>query len=110
MMKYLFLMTISLLLMSNETFGQAQKSLNLNNVLIIAQQDDLSDRYTVEVALLQLFNSYNIQSKASLNVLKQGGSPDVLMSDSLVQSLKEQGIDTYLLVSVRGYNNRFKPS
>src|SRR5690554_7727620 len=32
------------------------------------------------------------------------------MADTTRQNLKEKGIDTYLLVSVRGYNNRFKPS
>lgn len=109
-MKYLFLITMTTLLMNNKTWSQDNGSLNLKNVLVVAQQDDLSDRYTVEIALLQLFNSYNINAKASLNVLKQGGSAEILMNDSTIQILKEQGIDTYLLVSVRGFNNRFKPS
>ncbi|HLW29362.1 MAG TPA: hypothetical protein VKX29_00785 [Brumimicrobium sp.] len=109
-MKYLFIITITILLINDKVWSQSDEPLNLKNVLVVAQQDDLSDRYTVEIALLQLFNSYNIKSKASLNVLKQGGSADILMADTTVQMLKDQGIDTYLLVSVRGFNNRFKPS
>lgn len=107
-MKYLLLITVALIMSYSKTW--AQEDLNLKNVLIIAQQDELSDRYSVEIGLLQMFNSYNIKSKASLNVLKQGGSADILLSDSTRQKLKEEGIDTYLLVSVRGFNNRFKPS
>ena len=109
-MKYILLITIALFLSNSNSWAQDNEKLNLKNVLVVAQQDDLSDRYTVEIALLQLFNSYNIKSLASLNVLKQGGSADILMTDSTRQYLKEQGIDTYLLVSVRGFNSRFKPS
>lgn len=109
-MKYILLITFTLLLSNSNVWAQNDTKLNLKNVLVVAQQDDLSDRYTVEIALLQLFNSYNIKSLASLNVLKQGGSADILMSDTTRQQLNEKGIDTYLLVSVRGFNNRFKPS
>ncbi|WP_299206676.1 hypothetical protein [Brumimicrobium sp.] len=109
-MKYLLLITFTLLLTSANVWAQKNDELKLRNVLVVAQQDDLSDRYSVEVALLELFKSYDIKTIASLNVLKQGGSADVLMADTTRQNLKEKGIDTYLLVSVRGYNNRFKPS
>ncbi|HLW38765.1 MAG TPA: hypothetical protein VKX31_00145 [Brumimicrobium sp.] len=104
------LCTLFIVIASN-VWGQVKnQDLNLTNVLVVAQQDDLSDRYSLEVALLQLFNYYDIKSKASLNIIKEGGSPDILVSDSIQQQLKEEGIDTYLLVSVRGYDNRFKPS
>lgn len=109
-MKYLLLITFTLLLTSANVWAQKNDELKLRNVLVVAQQDDLSDRYSVEVALLELFKSYDIKTIASLNVLKQGGSADILMADTTRQNLKEKGIDTYLLVSVRGYNNRFKPS
>lgn len=90
--------------------AQNSESLNLKNVLIVGQQDEVSDRYTLEVGLLQLFSSYNVKSKAALNVVKTRGSDEILASDSVYQKLKSEGIDTYLLVSIRGYNNRFKPS
>ena len=88
----------------------AQENLNLKNVLVVAQQDDISDRYSLEVALLQLFSNYKVKSKASLNVIKQGATAEALASDSIRQQLKEEGIDTYLLVSVRGYDNKFNSS
>lgn len=86
------------------------EELQLENVLVIAQQDKVKDRYSMEVAFLELFNRYGIESKASLNVLKQGGDPTVLLTDSLQNKLKSEGIDTYLLISVRGYDKRFRPS
>lgn len=92
------------------SFLFAQEKMDLSNVLVIAQQDDPSDRYSLEVALLQLFNSYDIKTKASLNVLKQGGTAEVLLSDSLQKKLKKEGIDTYMLISVRGYDKRFRPA
>lgn len=82
----------------------------LENALVVAQQDKQEDRYSLEVALIQLFNSYDIKTKASLNVIKQGGSPNILLNDSVQKSLKSQGIDTYMLVSVRGFDKRYKTS
>lgn len=102
---------ICLMVIACVSQGMTQdEELNLDNVLVIAQQDKQSDRYSLEVALLQLFNQYNIKTKASLNVLKQGGSADVLLTDSLQNKLKSEGIDTYMLISVRGYDKRFRPA
>lgn len=86
------------------------EEINLTNALVIAQQDEQSDRYSLEVAILQLLNSYGVKTKASLNVLKQGGTADVLLTDSLKNKLINEGIDTYMLISVRGYDKRFRPS
>ncbi|PKR80183.1 hypothetical protein CW751_11000 [Brumimicrobium salinarum] len=108
-MKYLIII-ISTFLIIQSVSAQNEQELDLENVLVVAQQDDLSDRYTLEVALLELFNRYGINTKASLNVIKQGGAANILQADSTVQKLKSEGIDTYLLVSIRGYNKRFKPS
>lgn len=109
-MKNILLITISVLFLCQNTWSQEAESLNLKNVLIVGQQDELSDRYTLEVGLLQLFSSYNVKSKASLNTIKEGGTDEILLNDSIYKKLKSEGIDTYLLVSIRGYNKRFKPS
>lgn len=101
---------VGVVIMFFSSFLFAQEKMDLSNVLVIAQQDDPSDRYSLEVALLQLFNSYDIKTKASLNVLKQGGTAEVLLSDSLQKKLKNEGIDTYMLISVRGYDKRFRPA
>ncbi|RYM35764.1 hypothetical protein ERX46_01860 [Brumimicrobium glaciale] len=109
-MKNLFLITLSAMFLSLNMWAQEAEPLNLRNVLVVGQQDDLSDRYILEVGLLQLFSEYKIKTKASLNVVKQRGTDELLLNDSIHQKLKSEGIDTYLLVSIRGYNKRFKPS
>lgn len=109
-MKYIFLFVFALSFSSQNLWAQKNQKLNLKNALIIAQQNDLSDRYSLESALIQLFSSYNVNSKAALNVIKEGGSPDILLSDSVRQKLNEEGIDTYLLVSIRGFDRRYKPA
>lgn len=111
-MKIYINLIISSFLLSTSIFAQDEKKeeFRLENVLVVAQQDKQEDRYSLEVSLMQLFNSYNIKTKASLNVVKQGGSPTILLNDSVQKSLKTEGIDTYMLISVRGYDKRFKPS
>lgn len=109
-MKYIIIIIIFLGLQSQVLWTQENAKLNLKNVLVVSQQDDLSDRYSLEIALLQLFNDYKIKSKASLNIVKEGGNLNVLASDSVQKKLEDEGIDTYLLVSVRGFDSRFKPS
>lgn len=110
-MKLYFNLIIASLLISTSFFAQDnKKEFQLDNVLVVAQQDKQEDRYSLEVSLMQLFNSYNLKTKASLNVIKQGGSPKILLNDSVQNSLQKEGIDTYMLISVRGYDKRFKPS
>lgn len=106
--KNILTVVLTITFLSAQTW--AQEPFRLKNTLVVAQQDDVSDRYSLEIALIQLFSEYGVRSKASLNVIKEGGSPTILLNDSIQNSLKEEGIDTYLLVSVRGYDNRFKPS
>tara|TARA_R100000951_G_C2603089_1_gene168794 strand:- start:24 stop:575 length:552 start_codon:yes stop_codon:yes gene_type:complete len=111
-MKIYISLIFSSFLLSTSIIAQDKedKDFKLDNVLVVAQQDKQEDRYSLEVSLMQLFNSYDIKTKASLNVVKQGGSPKILLNDSVQKSLKNEGIDTYMLISVRGYDKRFKPS
>ncbi|MCR9171412.1 MAG: hypothetical protein NXI10_02900 [bacterium] len=87
-----------------------QEPLNLNNVVIIGQMDDPADRYSVEISMTELFANAGIKSKASLNIIKQGGDSQALASDSVGTTLKSEGFDTYMIISVRGYDKRFKTS
>ena len=109
-MKYIFLFIFTVSFTFQSLWAQENQELNLKNALIIAQQNDLSDRYSLESAMMQLFSAYHIRSKASLNVVKEGGSPHILLSDSVRSKLKEEGIDTYLLISIRGFDRRFQPA
>lgn len=107
----LLLLLMTILLLPTASWAQNNKEgLHLKNALVIAQQDDLSDRYSIEGDIVRLFAQYHIHAIPSLNIVKQGGSPDILMSDSIQKVLKQKGIDTYVLVSIRGYDKRFKLS
>ena len=85
-------------------------SIDLTNVLVIGQLDNSEDRYSLEINLTQMFTSAGVKTIPSLNILKLGGDAIILASDSMKQILASQGIDTYVIVSVRGYDRRFKVS
>lgn len=104
------LLFIIALIFFSLTIRSQDQPLNLTNVLVVGQQDKLQDQYTLELAVLELMQENNINAKASLNVIKQGQGPTVLASDSIQRKLVNEGIDTYMLISVRGYDKRFNPS
>lgn len=85
-------------------------SLNLTNVLVIAQLDKSEDRYTLEINLTELFADCGVKTMASLNVMKRGAQMTTLAEDSIKNIIKSKGIDTYVLVSIRGFDNKFKPA
>lgn len=104
-----FSLFIALLFCASFGFSQTD-SLNLTNALVVGQLDKPEDRFTMEINLTQLLAENGIKAMASLNVLKQGTSTEALASDSIQNMLKAKGIDTYVLVSVRGYDRKFKAS
>lgn len=92
-------------------FGQAKFApLKLNNALVVSHLDKESDQFSLEIAVSDVLSRSRVKNTVSLNVLKAGGDPQVLMTDSLTQLLKTKGINTLMLVSVRGFDNRFRPS
>lgn len=104
-----FYLIVAALLCFTCGFSQT-KNLHLKNVLVVGQLDKAEDRFTMEINLTQLLAENGIKAMASLNILKEGTSPEVLASDSIQNALKAKGIDTYVLVSVRGYDRKFKPA
>jgi hypothetical protein len=105
---YLFILISSF---SLNTLAQGDsKEFKLTNTIVVAQQDKPEDRYSLEINVLQLLASRGINTKASLNIVKQGGSPLILSEDSIQKQVLNEGFDTYMLISVRGYDKKFKPS
>ena len=109
-MKSIIAISALLLVFGANAQKKNETPLNLTNVVIIGQMDDPADRYSVEINMTELFSAYNVQSKASLNLMKQGADSQALASDSIMTMLKGQGYDTYVLISVRGYDKTFKVS
>ena len=98
---FLFLATLS--------FAQV-KNVKLTNCVVIGQFDKPEDRFTIESTTAGVFSANGIKTTPSVNYVKTGGSSSVLAEDSLKSLLKENGFDTYVIVSVRGYDRTFKPS
>jgi hypothetical protein len=101
-----------ILLIASSCFGLDSYSQGLkeSSILVIGQFDRPDERYAVEVTLTELFSKQGLKAMPSLNILKQGSDPLVLASDTLQQLLLGKNIKTYLVVNVRGYDRRFKPS
>ena len=108
-MRFLGLTIIALLLL-NFTVKAQEEPLNLDNALVVAMQDKMEDRYTLELAVIELLRKHNVLAKSSLNILKDGQDPMILASDSIKRNLSNAGVNTYMLISVRGFNKRFNPS
>ena len=107
MKKYIYLFV--LLATVNVSFAQKVK-LGLKNAVVIGQLDNAEDRYSLEINLTELLTSRGVKTVPSLNIMKMGSDSQLFASDSMTQVLKAKGIDTYILVSVRGYDRKFKPS
>lgn len=107
------LLTFGFILLVFGTFAQKKEKpapLKLRNVVIIGQMDDPADRYSVEISMTELFGAVGVKSKASLNLMKQGADSQILASDSVANELAQKGFDTYVVISVRGYDKNFKTS
>lgn len=91
-------------------FSQKKVKLGLTNAVVIGQMDNQEDRYSIEINLTEMFSSRGIKAVPSLNLIKLGSDSQQLSSDSIAAVLKSKGIDTYVLVSVRGYDRTFKLS
>ncbi|HLU86966.1 MAG TPA: hypothetical protein VKZ44_04360 [Taishania sp.] len=100
---------IIMLLTTLTTFGQLS-NLKLKNVVVIGQFDKNEDRYTIESTMTSILKDFNIPSTPSVNYVKTGQSTQVLLSDSVQAILKEKGFDTYVVVSVRGYDRKYNVS
>ena len=107
-MKLNLILLIAVITLTNSGFYCQNES--KGKVLIIGQFDRPDERYAIEVTLTEIFAQNGLEAIPSLNILKQGSDPSVLASDTLQSMLAKQGITTYLVVNVRGYDRRFKAS
>lgn len=98
-----------MLLLAFQSTAQKEK-FSLTNALIVGQMDKEDERYFLEIALTEFFADRGVKCVPSINILKQGSDLDLLATDSLRSIVRAKGLDTYLLVSVRGYDSRFKKS
>jgi len=88
--------------------GQQTAPFQLTNAFIVAQLDRPEEKFSLEINLAELFSEQGVNVFPSLNILKQGQNPTVLASDSVTSILKNKQLDTYVLVSVRGYDRNYR--
>ncbi len=86
----------------------AQKIEKLDNVLVVAQFDKEEDRFSMEIAMTEMLIEAGIKAYPSLNFLKRGSSPNLLIMDSIQNVFKAKGITKVILVSVRGFDTKYK--
>ena len=82
-------------------------SITLQNVLVVGQMDTPEDRYSIEINLADMFASQNIKAIPSLNILKMGNDSRLLATDSIQKMVAEKGVDTYCIVSIRGFDRKY---
>ena len=108
-MKYsLILFATFFVLVSQNKIHSQTKTLGLKNVFVIGQLDKPEDRYSMEINVTEIFTDLGIKAIPSLNMLKLGTDASLIATDSMKQVISAKGIDTYLLVSVRGYDKIYK--
>lgn len=105
-MKYTLL--FGFLIMCYSSF--AQVGFSLSNAVIIGQFDKPEDRFSIEINTTELLSSLGIKSMPSLNLLKTGADSRLIATDSIKAIIRDKGFDTYLIISVKGYDRRFKVS
>ena len=86
---------------------KAKTSISLTNVLVIGQMDTPADRYSIEVALTEMLASNGVKAVPSLNVLKLGSDARNLVTDSIQRMVAAKGVDTYCIVSIRGFDRKY---
>jgi hypothetical protein len=88
----------------------AQNDFRVTNAVIIGQFDKAEDRFSIEINTTEILAAQGIKATPSLNLLKTGADSRLLCTDSLKALVRSKGFDTYLIISVRGYDKRFKVS
>ncbi|TXI84120.1 MAG: hypothetical protein E6Q38_02360 [Crocinitomicaceae bacterium] len=101
-------LTLFLLLLLAVNVQAQKESIQLKNALVVGQLDKAEDRYSVEINLTELLTEAGVKAIPSLNILKMGSDASIIATDSVQQLIAAKGIDTYILVSVRGYDKKFK--
>jgi len=88
---------------------KVKTKIKLTNALVIGQMNNPDDRYSIEIAVTQMLRNANVKAEPSLNLLKLGSDSRILATDSLVEVVKQKGIDTYMLISIRGFDRKYRP-
>jgi hypothetical protein len=89
---------------------KVKTSISLQNALVIGQMDTPEDRYSIEITLTEMLAGKGVKAVPSLNVLKLGSDARTLATDSIQKVIAAKGVDTYCLVTIRGFDRKYTVS
>jgi len=82
---------------------------NLKGVMLLVKNDNAQERFSIEANLGKIFAQFNMPILLSINLIKQG-APLTELSDPKIQGeMNSKGINSVVVVSIRGFDARFKP-
>ena len=93
-------------------FSQKVKQPKINNLkgaMILVQNDKPQERFSMEANLGKLFTSYGMPILLSINLIKEGAPLTELGETKIQAELNARNINSVLIISVRGFDTRFKP-
>jgi hypothetical protein len=82
---------------------------NLKGVMLLVKNDNAQERFSVEANLGKIFATFNMPLLLSINMIKQGESLKELASARVQNEMNAKNINSVLVVSIRGFDQRFKP-
>jgi hypothetical protein len=110
-MKSIFTL-ISILIFASAVNAQKVKQPKINNlkgVMILVKNDKPQERFSIEANLGKLFATYGMPIVLSINLIKEGAPLSELGETKIQAEMNARNINSVLVVSVRGFDTRFKP-
>ncbi len=93
-------------------FGQRSKHPKINNLkgaLLVVKNDKFNERFSAEVNIAKIFSPFQMPMLLSVNLIKENASLSELNTAKVQGEMAAKNINSVLVVSVRGYDTRFKP-
>jgi hypothetical protein len=96
----------------NSAWSQKVKHPPINNMqgaMLLVKNDNAQERFSVEANLGKILATYNMPLLLSINVINQGAPLKELAGARAQNEMSARGINSVLVVSIRGFDQRFKP-
>jgi hypothetical protein len=82
---------------------------NLKGAMLLVKNDDAKERFSVEANMGKILATYNMPLLLSINMINQGAPLKELAGARVQNEMSARGINSVLVVSIRGFDQRFKP-
>ncbi len=111
-MKRILVFSCLSLLLSSFAFAQKvshPKISNLKGALILVKNDKPEERFSMESNFGKIFSTYGMPILLSINLIKERAPLSELGESKIQSELNARNINSVLVISVRGFDTRFKP-